>query len=243
MPLDVRCFLYHPSRPPRTRRFVRVSHFPKEDHHSRRAGADVLGRIDGFEGIRELARIISATMGSTLWVVSTNQYAYRYLDAAIQFGEYFSHRINAMAVLPEALQSAILLRHNLSGLRLQYPPAPESDPRVNRIRSLLGFHREPDEIFFDRLYRQSEGIFRTAFELWQKFIERVEGGVLVPEKSNRAGLRSSHFQAGFERCIHFAGRPSTRERHRSGAFRDFQLFGRGKQSPPREASCARIPRA
>jgi hypothetical protein len=135
-------------------------------------------RMNGFEGIRDLAAIISATSRSTLWVVSLNQYAYRYLDAAVRLSQYFSHQINAMAVLPSHLKNAILLRHHLSGLRLQYPPLPESDPRLTRFQNLAGLHRDPEETFFDRLYSQSEGIFRTAFELWQQFIERVEGGVL-----------------------------------------------------------------
>ncbi len=137
-----------------------------------------LRTINGFEGLRELLTIISATGRTTLWILSLNQHSFSYLDAAINLGRHFTHRINAMAVAPQDLKNAILLRHHLSGLRLQYPPLPESDPRVSRMRQLLGLQQTSEELFFDSLYRQSEGVFRSAFELWQHYMERVEGGVL-----------------------------------------------------------------
>jgi len=33
-------------------------------------------------------------------------------------------------------------------------------------------------LFLDSLYLQSEGVFRSALELWQALIERVEGGIV-----------------------------------------------------------------
>lgn len=153
-----------------------------------------LRRLGGFEAVRELLRVISATSRSTLWVLSMNQHSYQYLDAAAQLGEYFSHRINAMAVTREELKSAILMRHHLSGLRLQYPPAVKVDPRFGRLRAVLGLQQDPEAHFFEALYRQSEGIFRSAFELWQKFMDRVEGGVLYlrqPEEPDFGPLLAS----------------------------------------------------
>jgi AAA ATPase domain len=137
-----------------------------------------LRKMNGFEGMRELLAIISATGRSTLWILSLNQHSFRYLDAANNLSRHFTHRINAMAVPPQDLKNAILLRHYLSGLRLEYPALPESDPRVSRIRQLIGLQQSAEELFFDSLYRQSEGVFRSAFELWRHYMERVEGGVL-----------------------------------------------------------------
>jgi hypothetical protein len=37
---------------------------------------------------------------------------------------------------------------------------------------------DPETEFFDILYRESGGVFRTAFALWQRYIERSEGGVV-----------------------------------------------------------------
>jgi hypothetical protein len=132
----------------------------------------------GFEALRALLDLMYATTRSTLWVFSINETAYRYLDAVVGLGRHFSHHINAMSVKQSDLSSAILQRHNLSGLRLEFAPLPEEDPRVSGIRRFLGFEQDSQRLFLDALYEQSEGIFRAAFELWQGCIERVEGGIV-----------------------------------------------------------------
>ena len=137
-----------------------------------------LCRANGFEALRDFLDLIQGTAGKVFWVLSTNEISYRFLDAAIGLKDCFTCRINATSVSPAGMTAAILQRHNLSGLRLEFAPLPEGDPRVSRIRSWLGFEKNPQELFFESLYRQSEGIFRSAFELWQDSIERVEGGVI-----------------------------------------------------------------
>ncbi len=134
--------------------------------------------IGGFNGLRRLLELVSQTSRSTMWILSVNETAYRYLDRVVEMGQSFSHRINAMAVLPEHLRKAILLRHNLSGLRLQFASSPAARSRTQRSRQMLGLEKGPEQVFFDSLYRQSGGIFRSAFELWQQSVDRVEGGVL-----------------------------------------------------------------
>jgi hypothetical protein len=137
-----------------------------------------LRTVGGFEALEMLLDLMYSTGRSTLWVFSVNETAYRYLEAVTGLGRHFSHRINAMSVKQADLTNAILQRHGLSGLRLEFAPLPEQDPRVSGIRRLLGFEQDPQKIFLDSLYEQSEGIFRAAFELWQGSIERVEGGVV-----------------------------------------------------------------
>jgi len=137
-----------------------------------------LRTVGGFEAVRAFLRLVEATSQSTLWILSLNESCYRYLDAAVSLGRTFTHRINAMSVAREHITSAIFQRHNLSGLRLEFAPLAEGDPRINRLRNFLGLERGAQDLFFDGLYAQSEGIFRSAFELWQDCIERVEGGVV-----------------------------------------------------------------
>ena len=137
-----------------------------------------LRRMNGFAALHHLLELVTATWHSVLWVLSLNETAHQFLDRAMGLNRYFSHRVNAMAVLPEEIRNAIMLRHNLSGYRLAFAPPPERDPRVSSLRRILGLEREAQELFFESLYDQSEGIFRSAFELWQHQIERVEGGVV-----------------------------------------------------------------
>jgi hypothetical protein len=134
-----------------------------------------LRKVDGFAAIRHLVRWIHKTAGNTLWVVSMNDKALRVLEAGADFGRVFSHRINAMSVSRDDLENAILQRHRLSGLRLRFAPPPVGDPRVSRVRQWLQLEQPPQKLFFDSLYEQSGGVFRSAFELWGSSIERVEG--------------------------------------------------------------------
>ncbi len=134
--------------------------------------------MGGFEALREFLDIIHSSTGSTLWVLSVNETAFRYLDAVAGLSRFFSHRVNAMSVTQPVLTKAILQRHNLSGLRLEFAPLPPEDPRLSKARRFLGLEQDAQQLFFDALFQQSEGLFRAAFELWQECIERVETGVV-----------------------------------------------------------------
>jgi hypothetical protein len=137
-----------------------------------------LRAVDGFQGVRRLLSLVADSSRTTLWVLCLNQLAFKFLDPAVGMQRFFSHRINAMSVEPEHLSNAILLRHNLSGLRLRFARPPSRHPLIERLRRPLGLDRRAREVFFDTLYAQSEGVFRSAFELWHRYIESAYGGVL-----------------------------------------------------------------
>ncbi len=138
-----------------------------------------LRQIGHYDAMRELQRLIAATCRHTLWIVVTNQIAFRFLDAAVSLGQSFSHRINAASAAPDALRDAILLRHNLSGLRLQFSLPPEEQTIINRIKNRLRGQADPEQVFFDQLARESAGVFRTAFEIWLGQIESAQAGALL----------------------------------------------------------------
>jgi hypothetical protein len=137
-----------------------------------------LRKVGGFEGAHHLMQWIQRTALTTLWIVAMNDRAFQALCAGAHFSRVFSHRINAMSVSKEDLENALLERHRLSGLRLDFAPPPASDPRISRMRNWLGLEASPQRLYFDSLYQQSGGVFRSAFELWLSSIERVEGETL-----------------------------------------------------------------
>jgi len=143
-----------------------------------------LRRIGGYEALRTLLGQIVLTSRQVLWIVAVNQAAFRLLNAALGLETYFSHRINAGAVKQQDLQQAILTRHNLTGLRLHFL-APQHDRATGGWRRRLGLQLSPEQIFFQALYRESEGLFRSAFELWLKHIERSQDGVLYVKPLER----------------------------------------------------------
>jgi hypothetical protein len=138
-----------------------------------------LREIGGFGGVRELQRLIAATAATTLWVLVINQHAFRFLDAAVRLGASFSHRLDAARASARAVRDAILVRHNLSGLRLRFVRPASERGRLARLRRRVRGAADPEQLFFDGLARESAGVFRTAFELWLGQIDAVHAGTLV----------------------------------------------------------------
>lgn len=137
-----------------------------------------LRQVGYYPVIRALQELISATCSSTLWILATNQIAFRFLDAAVSLGDSFSHRINVASIKRAALRQAVLLRHNLSGLRLHFALPPPPRNFLSRTGIRMRGEGDAETLFFDALAKESAGVFRTAFEIWQSHIDTVEGGVL-----------------------------------------------------------------
>ena len=137
-----------------------------------------LRQIGHYGALRSLLRIIAATNTSTLWILSTNHVAFQFMDAAVKLGQSFSHRINAGKASREDLQQAILVRHNLSGLRIQFAPLPEPAGRLRKMANSLTERVSPEASFFDTLSKESAGVYRSAFEIWLSQIDSVQNGAL-----------------------------------------------------------------
>ncbi|GBC77470.1 hypothetical protein HRbin08_00948 [bacterium HR08] len=137
-----------------------------------------LRQVGYYGAIRSLQRVIAATCSSTLWILTLNEVAFRFLNAAVNLGASFSHRLNISAASTEDLRHAILSRHNLSGLRLQFPQPPQPRTLTDRIKAFVHGPMDPETLFFETLARESAGVYRTALELWLGHIETIEAGVL-----------------------------------------------------------------
>lgn len=137
-----------------------------------------LRQIGHYVAVRELQRLMAATCSTTFWILAGNQVAFHFLDPAVQFGNSFSHRINVGNVSRDTLQQAILLRHNLSGLRLEFAERPREETWMSRLQDKLAGQIDAETQFFDTLFEESNGVFRTAFEIWLGHLDRVEAGSL-----------------------------------------------------------------
>ena len=138
-----------------------------------------LRKVGGLEALEELLRLMTLSVPSTIWILSLAGEAFDFLDAAADLGRRFSHRINASAVRPGDLREAILQRHNLSGLRLKFEGRPDDNRFGAWFQARTGLGEEESQTaFFNALYKRSGGVFRSAFGLWQRNIDRAAGGVL-----------------------------------------------------------------
>jgi len=135
-------------------------------------------RVGGYGAIRELQRLIAATCSSVLWIASINQVAFQFLDASVNLGRSFSHRINAGGISRDDLRQAIMERHNLSGLRVHFPDPPPAHKLHSRLRARVEGQTDPESKFFEILASQSAGIYRTAFNIWIGQVESIQAGAL-----------------------------------------------------------------
>lgn len=137
-----------------------------------------LRKIDGFGAIRELLSLVADTTGRNLWVLSLTREGCRFLNAALDLSSGFSHRLHASAVTADELRDAILQRHNLSGLRLEFASPPGRGRVQEWLRQQTARVQSSEDSFFDGLHELSGGVFRSAFTTWRRHIDRVDGGVL-----------------------------------------------------------------
>jgi hypothetical protein len=138
-----------------------------------------LRHIGHYEAVRAFWQLISATSASTLWIVVVNDIAFRILDAAVGARQRFSHWIDAGAASEEEVRRAILVRHDLSGLRLRFEYANRSEAPSRRAFGLTRAPDDPERMFFRTVARQSGGVYRTAFNLWLGHIGGTRDGVLT----------------------------------------------------------------
>lgn len=137
-----------------------------------------LREIGGFGAVRELQRIIATTYRTTLWVIACNQRAFNLLDRVVSLGEGFSHRIDTASVSGPSLREAIMVRHDLSGLSLEFLPPPASAMSSLLHRAGVRRDADPEQGFFQRLEDESAGVFRAAFEIWLGHSEWIPPSLL-----------------------------------------------------------------
>ena len=134
-----------------------------------------LREVGGYEAIATLLDVVTRTQNECLWVLSINEVSLRLLERVFQLSGCFTHRIRASGVSSEALTEAVMIRHNLSGLRLKFDPV-SSAKHAKRLKRRTG--AEQQAFFFRQLSERSSGVYRTALELWLGHIRLVEAGVL-----------------------------------------------------------------
>lgn len=137
-----------------------------------------LRKIGGFKAVKFLQQVIGATSHRVLWVVAINEVCFHFLNRAVDLSQGFTHRIKTAVASKADLQAAIMVRHNLSGLRLRFSSRHVTDSRWRELVKWVKGGEEPEELFFEKLATQSGGVYRTALEVWLGHIDAFEAGVL-----------------------------------------------------------------
>lgn len=151
-----------------------------------------LRRIDGFEVLHDLQKLIRLTQKNVFWVATISKLSLNYLNKTIQLGEFFSWNIEMGSLDKAGVDLVIKKRHEVSGFNLQY------DPRI--AGSSKKFRKLPPEeqqqylatTFLTQLHKISEGSLSLALMVWVLALEVLDKKTLMvhPVPSVRDVLRS-----------------------------------------------------
>jgi len=138
-----------------------------------------LRQVGHYGALRAMQRLITMTAKTTLWILCINKTAFDLLNVTVQLGQTFSHRVNVGVASKEVMKNALLLRHNLSGLRLQIATPPDDSNWLEKLNHRYLNPLNPEDIFFDTLTQESGGVFRAAFKIWLGHIDSIQAGLLT----------------------------------------------------------------
>jgi hypothetical protein len=148
-----------------------------------------LRQVGRYRAIRHLQNLIASTSDRCLWLVAMNEVSCRLLDRATGLKQRITHEISSVVVGKKEIEEAIMIRHGLSGFRLHFAPL------INTAKTKKRFFVKPapraEELkaaFFAELASRSNGIFRTAIELWLGHIDTFESGALYLKPLRQVSL-------------------------------------------------------
>lgn len=80
-------------------------------------------RVGGFESLQILFEIISATNQNVFWIITSNIYAWNYLERVLNISDYFSYVIKLSPFTDKQIVDIILRRHRVSGFNILFEPS------------------------------------------------------------------------------------------------------------------------
>ncbi|TRX54284.1 hypothetical protein FNH22_19400 [Fulvivirga sp. M361] len=82
-----------------------------------------LKKVHGFEGLKQLIRMISLTSKNVFWIVGCTQYAWDYLDKTLGLSDHFGYVVKLDEFDNEQMVDMIKRRHKVSGYNMVFEPS------------------------------------------------------------------------------------------------------------------------
>lgn len=120
----------------------------------------------GFDPLRRLLDGIAADGGRNAWLAVFDEPTWAYASTVVPLARVFPVRVDLRPLNEAELRDAMLVRHGMSGFRLQFsgidPDAPEIDQQRHRTSWFHAFHTA------------TGGIAREALHTWVAAIDEVD---------------------------------------------------------------------
>jgi len=140
----------------------------------------------GFEVLKLLFSIISASSEKVFWICSCGRYSADYLNKTIGLFGYFPVLIQMRPLELEKIIKIILLRHRASGYDLSYLPSNRdlADKKFSKMEE----SRQQEVLeakYFSTLHQITESNISFALLLWLASIHRIDNSRVYLESLDR----------------------------------------------------------
>lgn len=138
-----------------------------------------LRKVNGFDAIKEVIRLISYCDTNTWWVLSCSQYAYDFLNKSLQLPEQFNHHIPLLPFDNNQIKDMIQQRHKVSGYNVRYGFAP-IDEKNRKLRSLKDEDQQQllEEEYFNSLNKIANSNIFLLLTYWVRSIEEIKDSTI-----------------------------------------------------------------
>ncbi|MBU1099739.1 MAG: ATP-binding protein [Bacteroidetes bacterium] len=127
--------------------------------------------VNGFDGIKNLLRIISETNEKIFWIATCNIYTWKYLNATLNINDSFTSVIKLAELSRDDIRDIIMKRHKISGYKLKFSLSDElarnssfNKKNEEEKQKILG-----DE-FFEKIRELSPNNIAISLFLWLRSI-------------------------------------------------------------------------
>ena len=143
-----------------------------------------LRTVGGFESLKLLFSVISATNKKVFWVTSTTIYSWDYLKKTISISEYFAYLIKLRQMSNQQIIELIDKRHRISGFDLQFEMSEEMKQNKSLSKSLNNkSQQEISEIlkkaFYNKLTKFAGSNISLALLYWMRAAKDFKGSTLI----------------------------------------------------------------
>ena len=137
-------------------------------------------KIGGFASFRNFFQIVSATNKYVFWIVSSNLYAWNYLERVLHISDYFSYIVKLQQFSDEQIIDIILKRHRVSGYNIKYEPS-EDDLQSRNYNKLSDQEKQKylKEKYFSELNKFARSNLSISLFFWMSSTREVKDDTIT----------------------------------------------------------------
>ncbi len=139
-----------------------------------------LRKIGGFNSLKILFEIISATSINIFWVTTASLYAWNYLDKVLNINDYFGYVIRLSSFTDSQIVDVILKRHRVSGYNILFDPSQEDIKNKKYLRlSEVEKQNYLKEKYFSNLNKFAKSNLSLSLLYWLRSTKEVQKETIV----------------------------------------------------------------